>query len=114
MLSIVAVHGLGADPTFSWTWKVSKRELEDLAVSRNLSAPIKTAFKEVALEFGVDEKTRHISLLDHVLKPEFPDTKILSFCYNSDWFINAPVVTAKQIGDRLLRDLEEVRSNNLI
>jgi hypothetical protein len=73
----------------------------------------------VALEkeihkFGTDKKKQHISLLDHVLRPEFPEARILSFGYNSDWFINAPVVTAKQIADRLLGELAKVRSNNLV
>lgn len=112
--SIVVVHGLGADPSFSWTWKVSKKELEDLVKSNIISTPVQTALKEEILKFEVDEKTRRISLLNHVLKPEFPDARILSFCYNSDWFINAPVVTAQQIGNRLSRELVKVRSTHLV
>jgi hypothetical protein len=98
----------------TWTWKVSKEELEGLAASKRLSASIKTALEKEVLEFGKDEKARRISLLSHVLSPEFPEARILSFAYNSDWFINAPAVTATQIARRLLGQLTSVRSNNLV
>ena len=76
--------------------------------------PIRAALEQAAHKFGVTEKTRRISLLHHVLKPEFPEATILNFCYNSDWFINAPVMTAKQLGSKLLEDLEKFRSTNLV
>ena len=65
-------------------------------------ALIETVFKEVAHEFGVDEQTRCIYLLGYVLQPEFPEARILNFFFNFRWFLNAPIVTAKQIGERLL------------
>ena len=68
----------------------------------------------MAHKFGVDKKTQRISLLGHILKPEFQEARILSFGYNSDWFINAPVVTAKEIGRKLLKALADVRSTNLV
>lgn len=85
-----------------------------MARSESLSAPIKTALEKEARKFGKDEKTRRISLLSHVLSPEFPEARILSFGYNSDWFINAPAVTATQIARRLLGELTSVRSDNLV
>ncbi|KAI9696924.1 MAG: hypothetical protein M1820_007999 [Bogoriella megaspora] len=110
--NIVAVHGLGANPDLTWTSKLSKRDLENLLASTNLPARIKEGLAKVANEIGVNE-TRRISLLDHVLRPEFPEARILKFCYNSDWFINAPVVTPEEIASRLLDELKRVRSNSL-
>ncbi|KAI9660553.1 MAG: hypothetical protein M1821_009905 [Bathelium mastoideum] len=110
---IVVVHGLGANPKFSWTWKISKKDLEDLVAHGSLSEPIRTALNNIALEFSADEKTRRISLLDHVLGPEFPEARILSYCYNSDWLVDAPVKTSAQIAETLLKELERVRPNDL-
>jgi hypothetical protein len=108
------VHGLGANPEWTWKWKVSGRDLQHLAASTAFSDPINKALKELAHGPGADDKKRHISLLDHVLKPEFPEARILKFCYNSDWFINAPAVTPKQKADALLTELAKVRASQLV
>ena len=76
--------------------------------------PVKVALEKEAYKLREENEKQRISLLHHVLKPEFPEATILNFCYNSDWFINAPVVTAKQIGDRLLENLVKFRSTNLV
>ncbi|KAH8878672.1 hypothetical protein GQ53DRAFT_81806 [Thozetella sp. PMI_491] len=76
---IVAVHGLGAHPDHTWT-----------ANSARVNA-------------GRPEK---VHLLRDLLKHDFPDARVLSFAHNSDWLIDAPVKTARQIGDRLLEQLK--------
>jgi hypothetical protein len=98
----------------TWTWKFSKKELEDLARLGKLSAPIKTALEKETRKFGMDEKTRRISLLDHVLSPEFPEARLLNFCYNSTWFVNAPVATPSDFALKLLEELVRIRSNNQV
>jgi hypothetical protein len=86
-----------------------------LAASKKRDDPIKAALEKEMLKFGGDEKKkRSISLLDHVLSPTFPEARILSFCYNSDWFIGAPVTTTDQIAVKLMNELASVRSNNLV
>lgn len=94
---------------FTWEKKLSKKELQTLVGSKDPSDPIKAALEKEILKFGVDEKKRSISLLNHVLSPTFPKARILSFCYNSDWFINAPVKTTEEIARKLIDELKRVR-----
>ncbi|TRX88006.1 hypothetical protein FHL15_011108 [Xylaria flabelliformis] len=53
---------------------------------------------------------RKIHLLRCLLKESFPEARILSFAYNSDWLIDAPVKTAQQIGERLHDQLVRARN----
>ncbi|KAI1175050.1 armadillo-type protein [Nemania sp. FL0916] len=79
---IVAVHGLGAHP--EWTWTCNAHTVRE----------------------GPRRRTH---LLRDLLTESFPKARILSFAHNSDWLINAPVKTAQQIGERLLDQLIEDR-----
>lgn len=81
---IVAVHGLGADPDYTWT---------------SQSPSISTTS---------EERTR-VHLLRDLLKYDFPEARILAFAHNSDWLIDAPVTTAQLIGERLLDGLVKRR-----
>ncbi|KAH7111684.1 vegetative incompatibility protein HET-E-1 [Dactylonectria estremocensis] len=85
---IVAVHGLGAHPEYTWMGEVP-------------------ANKRLA------HRLEKIHLLRDLLKSDFPDARILSFAHNSDWLIDAPVKTAQQISDRLLDQLAKHRSCRL-
>ncbi|KAJ5084974.1 vegetative incompatibility protein HET-E-1 [Penicillium argentinense] len=76
---IVAVHGLGAHPGYTWT-----------------SAPSSSTDSEVG---------NRVHLLRDLFKHDFPNARILAFAHNSDWLIGAPVKSAQQIGDRLLKEL---------
>jgi hypothetical protein len=86
---IVAVHGLGAHPEYTWTSQAPSRLSDSEDVTR-------------------------VHLLKDLLKDDFPDARILAFAHNSDWLINAPVNTAQQIGDRLLDELVEHRKKHLV
>jgi len=55
---------------------------------------------------------RRIHLLSDLVQPGFPEARILSFGHNCDWLINAPMQTAHQIGQTLLRRLKEYRSKS--
>ena len=55
-----------------------------------------------------------IYLLRDLLQPDFPEARILSFAHNSDWLVNAPVKTAQQISDKLLKQLVEARKDRLV
>ncbi|CAI7662679.1 unnamed protein product [Penicillium bialowiezense] len=81
---IVAVHGLGAHPEYTWTG---------------------TPSASTGSGHG-----KRIHLLRDLLKDDFPTARILAFAHNSDWLINAPVKSAQQIGNRLLDDLAKHRS----
>ena len=84
----MAVHGLGADPEFTWTCKVPA---------------------SAAAEVGKDPGTR-VHLLRDLVKTDFPGASILSFGHNADWFIDAPTITAQQTAQNLLRCLKAYRS----
>ncbi|KAJ3487206.1 hypothetical protein NLG97_g6457 [Lecanicillium saksenae] len=84
LFDIVAVHGLGAHPEYTWTSKASQ---SSGGVSRD-------------------------NLLRDRLAPQFPEARILAFGYNSDFWMNAPVTTAERIGKELLDNLMEDRQKN--
>jgi hypothetical protein len=86
---IVAVHSLGAYPDYTWTCQDSAKSARTVGVQR-------------------------VHLLKDLLKFDFPDARILSFTYNSDWLIDALVKTAQQIGHKLLDQLAKHRSNYLV
>lgn len=80
---IVAVHGLGAHPEYTWTTTDS-------------------------------EGSNRVHLLKDLLKVDFPNARILAFAHNSDWFIDAPVKSAQQIGHELLDQLVKHRSKHQV
>ncbi|KAK0710851.1 hypothetical protein B0H67DRAFT_554915 [Lasiosphaeris hirsuta] len=82
---LVAIHGLGAHPEQTWTSKTT------------------------AAQPG-DSNTQRVHLLRDLLAPDLPSARILSFCYSSDWLIDAPVRTAREISGKLLAELTSHRS----
>ncbi|KAH7010641.1 uncharacterized protein B0I36DRAFT_57999 [Microdochium trichocladiopsis] len=84
---IVAVHGLGAHPEYTWTCQAPANSTDAASVQR-------------------------VHLLKDLLLPDFPAARILSFAHNSDWLINAPVKTAQEIGYMLLQQLKCHRSRH--
>ncbi|KAF3358936.1 hypothetical protein VdG1_02498 [Verticillium dahliae VDG1] len=85
---IVAVHGLGTHP--ERTWEALPPRSKDSA-----------------------EKTQPVHLLRHFLEEDFPEARILLHAHNSDWMINAPIKTARQIGEQLIAELTEHLSKHL-
>jgi hypothetical protein len=83
---IVAIHGLGAHPEYTWTSAFTRSTDPDHG--------------------------KRVHLLRHLLTNDFPDARILAFAHNSDWLIDAPVTSAQQIGDRLLEELVKHRSKH--
>ncbi|KAI1363149.1 armadillo-type protein [Xylaria arbuscula] len=81
---IVAVHGLGAHPEYTWT----------------CGAPGTSK-----------DRRKKIHLLRDLLTKSFPEARVLSFAYNSDWLVDAPVKTAEQIGKRMLDQLTNFQQN---
>jgi triacylglycerol esterase/lipase EstA (alpha/beta hydrolase family) len=94
LLSIVAVHGLGAHPEFTWTTK-----------HKQAQPPAELC------------DTSHASIKDRVnwlkdegfLKEDFKTARIMTFGYNADWFLGAPMATAEQRAGTLLRELKRKR-----
>ena len=86
--SIVAVHGLGAHPTYTWTARVK---------AASTASPDKPQHRPNWLK---DEG---------FLKSDFPKARIMTFCYNADWLLQAPAATAEQRARTLLRELKRAR-----
>ncbi|KIW25442.1 uncharacterized protein PV07_08615 [Cladophialophora immunda] len=107
---IVAVHGLGAHPVHTWcsTSNSAQKESGNMASSE----PAQVTFDAPAKSVNTCNNG-HVHLLRDLLQPKFPEARILSFAHNSDWFVNAPVKTAQEIGDKLLEQLAEARKDNL-
>ncbi|KAI0100966.1 hypothetical protein GGR51DRAFT_336858 [Nemania sp. FL0031] len=86
-IEIVAVHGLGAHPEYTWTRKVPAY---------------------LAAELEKAPGTR-VHLLKDLLKDDFKNASILSFGHNADWFIDAVNLTAQQTAEKLIKSLREHR-----
>ncbi|KAI1409068.1 peptidase C14 [Hypoxylon sp. FL1857] len=84
-LEIIAVHGLNADPHWTWT--------------RSSSATS-------------GDSARETHLLRDFIKPTFQEARIRIFAYDSEYLINGPVKTAQEIGDNLYEELVKSRSGN--
>ncbi|KAI0854883.1 hypothetical protein F4860DRAFT_498003 [Xylaria cubensis] len=97
---IVAVHGLGAHPEYTWTCDAPEEDPQTDRIHEHTST----------CDTPEWSPRRKIHLLRCLLKESFPEARILSFAYNSDWLIDAPIKTAQQIGERLHDQL--VRDRN--
>ena len=95
--SIVAVHGLGAHPEFTWT--VTNKEAQPLQFESSSNA-------------GHSSKKHRVNWLkdDGFLKEDFKKARIMTFGYNADWFLVAPMATAEQRAGTMLRELKRKRA----
>jgi hypothetical protein len=107
-VSIVAVHGLGADPTYSWSTRVRK----------DWSSPDGTS------EHGTPRAERDVNthrkgdrvfwLRDKSFLPAvFPDATVMTFKHSADWIYRAPSSTAESSGRSLLEHLKERLKRNV-
>ncbi|KAJ6021615.1 peptidase C14 [Penicillium herquei] len=88
---IIAVHGLGADPDHTWSHSAPKN-LTDKAKERDSTHSSK------------------IHLLRDLLCKDFPNARISSFAHNSRWITDAPIKTAEEIGESLLKEMQVKKS----
>lgn len=86
MQSVVAVHGLGANPNYAWTWR--GEEKPD-------GAPRETA-----------------NWLTEFLPEELPNARIMTYGYDSRWHRNAPVITMFDIANSFMKNLDDQRTVN--
>ncbi|KAF7552935.1 hypothetical protein G7Z17_g3961 [Cylindrodendrum hubeiense] len=94
--SIIAVHGLGADPDRTWTHAVERtQEREDI-------------------EQQPSHRPGRIHLLQDLLRNDFPKARILSFKHNSNWLMDAPLKTIEEIGKSLLEEIKAKRRPRVV
>ncbi|KAL9619052.1 MAG: hypothetical protein Q9160_006307 [Pyrenula sp. 1 TL-2023] len=86
VLSVVAVHGLGANPNYAWTWR--GEEKPD-------GGPRETA-----------------NWLTEFLPEELPDARIMTYGYDSRWHRNAPVITMFDIANSFMKNLGDQRTGD--
>ncbi|KAL7956348.1 hypothetical protein V8C34DRAFT_315776 [Trichoderma compactum] len=88
-VEIVAVHGLGAHPEYTWTHESASKSDGNVEFSR-------------------------VHLLKDLLMKHarFSQARFLHFSYNSDWLIDAPVESAQEISVRLVSALSKHRSTH--
>ncbi|KAI1477675.1 armadillo-type protein [Daldinia eschscholtzii] len=53
----------------------------------------------------------HVHLLQDLLPKSFPQARISSFAYNSDWLVDAPIKSSQSISERLLEELQTKRQS---
>ncbi|EON65782.1 hypothetical protein W97_05021 [Coniosporium apollinis CBS 100218] len=94
-VDIVAVHGLGAHPEFTWTTKIDPQQCSDRTnAGRCAHVPCRSNW-----------------LVDF-LPTDFPEAEIMTFGYNADWFGKGTSATAYESGCFLLRELKEIRGRH--
>lgn len=99
--SIVAVHGLGANPDHTWSHAIPADSVD--------------RFQELKpIERGPARSSMRIHLLRDILYKDFPEARILSFVHNSRWLTDAPVKTTEEIGKSLLEEIKSRRPQRVI
>jgi hypothetical protein len=90
----VAVHGLGANPEKTWTYKPS------LATNSG---------QENSWETEHDEKSTSTMWLKDLLPAQVPTARVLAFNYASEWLRDAPRESMRPLASRLLANLDDAR-----
>jgi len=86
-LSIVAVHGLGANPDYAWVWLP------------RYNPPDSSGYPD-----------KNFNWLKELLPAKLP-CRIMTFNYDSKWFLDAPQQRLSNISDSLLDGLRNNRDN---
>jgi hypothetical protein len=96
---IVAVHGLGARPEYTWSVK------GDVDESANVDGDASNVDRKPKL------KTGQVDWLSdsRFLKTDFPRAVVMRFAHNADWLFGAPSTTAQKTGIDLLEHLNDKR-----
>lgn len=101
LYSIVAVHGLGADPYHTWS-HVIPADSVDRAQEPNPT------------EQGPARSSMRVHLLQDILRKDFPEARILSFAHNSRWLTDAPVKTTEEIGKSLWEEIKSRQTQRVL
>ncbi|KAH8430537.1 uncharacterized protein LDX57_008201 [Aspergillus melleus] len=98
---IIAVHGLGADPKYTWSHPAA------------LGSDNRTQAFDTSEPQGPPASPDRIHLLRDLMRNDFSEARILSFEHNSQWLLDTPVQTTAAIGQNLLRELKSKHSSHL-
>jgi Putative serine esterase (DUF676) len=89
--SIIAIHGLAANPVYTWVKQV----------------PIKNANLGRVNKEG---NCREVVWLKHLLPDIIPNARVLKYNYDSRYLMNAPKENLRSIASRLVLGIHELRS----
>src|SRR5919202_1203018 len=92
--SIIAVHGLAANPVYTWVKKV----------------PNDGSAKVGRLN---EQGLREILWLKHLLPAKLPNARILKYNYASAYLVNAPKESLRSIPSRLIHLIHDLRKEDL-
>ncbi|KAF8455013.1 hypothetical protein BGX38DRAFT_1328316 [Terfezia claveryi] len=93
---IIAVHGLAANPVYTWIKKVPD---EDVAENANAKLGRLNSKGE-----------REVMWLKHLLPAVVPHARILKFNYHSKYLVNAPKESLRSLGERLSNTIHNLRA----
>ena len=96
LYSIIAVHGLAANPVYTWVKKVPNDDNGSAKVGR---------LNEQGL--------REILWLKHLLPKRLPNARILKYNYGSTYLIDARKESLRSIASRLMHQIHELRKDDL-
>src|SRR5919202_2099811 len=90
LYSIIAVHGLAANPVYTWVKKVPNDDSDnDNDGSAKVGRLNEQGFREILW-------------LKHLLPAKLPNARILKYNYGSAYLINAPKESLRSIATRLM------------
>ena len=92
--SIIAVHGLAANPVYTWIKKVPDKDIAENARSGRVNS----------------KGEYEVMWLKHLLQAVVPHARILKFNYNSKYLVNAPRESLRSLGERLANTIHNLRA----
>jgi hypothetical protein len=97
--SIIAVHGLGANPIHTWSARRPSNSARRDAPSHETTPD------------GDDRDPNRVYWLQEFLPEAFPKARIMAFDHNADWIWNAPTTTAAQSAVQMIQAIRSVRED---
>ena len=99
LYSIIAVHGLAANPAYTWVKKIPNDDSDN-----NGSTKVGRLN---------EEGLREILWLKHLLPAVLPNARILKYNYDSTYLKDAPKESLRSIASRLIHLIHDLRKQDL-
>jgi hypothetical protein len=103
--SIVAVHGLGAHPKYTW----SKLETHEVGIESRHTSTCSKQQSTKALPEIISKRSRRVDWLTDFVPEDFEDASVLKYNHNADWFLDAPKLSIRVAAEKLLTELQTAK-----